>query len=330
MEIVRTYFAPSETRGDKPPTDRIFELPPKNLKKYRLEPHFVKENFWGNEENKMSESLEPTEETNEQDENSVAEDVEIRNLVYRGWQKVSRKISTPEYIQARREYLETCVEKPYQQFLAECGPVNGTNLREYLLSFRNFENFLEKQGNLSGGQHYDLGRRFCIDALLNGDTSITGEEQLYFRNFLTEIAPYYGHEPRAIDGSYQHFLDNYPGSEKILDSLSHLFKKAQKQNWITTPINVWAGVKGSFQPEDRDRLLEWKEFILSSSEDYNQAQKGPISDATYNSSLLFPMSWLLRKIPGGEERLKKAYDEFPNEFFREAEDNFGCDFRPPE
>jgi hypothetical protein len=45
MEIVRTYFAPSETRGDKPPTDRIFELPPKNLKKYRLEPHFVKENF---------------------------------------------------------------------------------------------------------------------------------------------------------------------------------------------------------------------------------------------------------------------------------------------
>jgi len=254
-----------------------------------------------------------------------------KNGMYKAWEKTRSKLGTPEYVQARQEYLESCIENPYQQFVTEFGSVKGSNLKEYLKSWRNFENFINQQKVPNTGQRYDLGRRFSIDALLNNEDSIADDEQTYIRDFLMNIMPYYNHEARAINKEKDSFFNNYPDPEKLVETLSYLFKKAEKQIWLTSPAEIWAGMKeGGFSPEDREKYKAWLDTLYEKSTEYESVHKGPYTDSTWNSSLLFTMSWLLKQTPEGQESLDNAYKDFPNEFFEEAESQFECDFRPPE
>lgn len=251
-----------------------------------------------------------------------------KDLIVESWRKVRSLIGSPEYSDARHKYLEEFVERPYQDFLTQFGPVKGNSLKDYLSSWRNFENF-RVEHNVVGESHYELGARFGIDALLNDETNIAKTEQDYIRNFLMQINPWGNHSVRAFNFNLQQFIDGYPESSKLPDTISYLYKKAQKQFRITSPVNIWVMAHGGLmEPDDISKIKEYSGSIISASEDYKKFQEGPYSDATYNSSPLFQMASLLREIPGGKEKLEQADKEYPDEFFFEAETEFNCDFHP--
>ncbi|TSC92778.1 MAG: hypothetical protein CEN89_480 [Candidatus Berkelbacteria bacterium Licking1014_7] len=241
----------------------------------------------------------------------------------------------------KNEQTRRCalIEHYYQDLLNQYGHIKGGNLKEYLESWNNFQNYEEKnQPNQHDVVHYDIGRRFNIDALLNDEGKISEEEQAYIRDFfLSKTLPFYN-SLEANDEDIQSFIQNYPNKESMVNSLIFLYRKARKQMLIIGLIWIWDEVLIDKHPPQKEgqkyedwyrhdyipAFKSWREFVLNHNNEYGEliSVSSVYTDATTNSTLCDPLRKLIKRATEN-----KVNFEMPQqELLEEAKHDLGVDF----